>query len=51
MDAGHKYFIDLNFEDLKVKYKLVTAESKAKFDKKKKTLRITIPLDRTSIKE
>ena len=45
MGAGEKYFIDLSFEDLKCKYALLTNEAQAKYDKKKKTLRIEIPVD------
>lgn len=49
LEAGEKYFIDLDFAELKLSFKLLTAESKAKFDKKKKTLRITFPIDPSSI--
>lgn len=51
LDAGEKYFIDLSLSELKIKYKLIHSDSKAKFDKKKKSLRITIPIDVASIKE
>jgi hypothetical protein len=37
----------LSFEEFKVKYVLLTAKAKAKFDKKKKTLRIVIPIDQS----
>lgn len=40
MGAGEKYFIDLAFEDMKLKYPLKTNEAKAKYDKKKKVLKI-----------
>jgi hypothetical protein len=49
LDAGDKYFIDLEFTELKLSFKLLTAESKAKFDKKKRTLRVTFPIDKSSI--
>ena len=49
MGAGEKYFIDLSFEDLKCKYTLLTNEAKAKYDKKKKTLRIEIPVDQKNL--
>jgi hypothetical protein len=51
MDAGEKYFIDLDFAELKINFKLISNESKAKFDKKKKTLRINFPIDKSSLKE
>ena len=47
LKIGQKYFIDLEFEQLKVKYVLVTGNAKAKYDKKKKSLRIVIPIDQT----
>ena len=34
-------------EELKIKYSLLTASAKAKYDKKKKSLRIIIPVDQT----
>lgn len=37
----------MEFEQLKVKYTLVTANAKAKYDKKKKALRIVIPVDQS----
>lgn len=41
-----KYYIDISFEDMKIKnYPLKHTEAKAKFDKKKKTLRVQIPVD------
>lgn len=47
-----KYYIDLSFEDMKIKnYPLKHAEAKAKFDKKKKTLRVQIPVDISAISE
>lgn len=47
-----KYYIDLAFEDMKVKnYPLKHGEAKAKFDKKKKTLRVQIPVDISAIPE
>ena len=47
-----KYYIDLSFEDVKAqKYPLKTAEAKAKFDKKKKVLKIAIPVDIDSLPE
>lgn len=50
LSVQDKYFIDISFEDMKVKnYPLKYSEAKAKFDKKKKTLRIQIPVDLASI--
>jgi hypothetical protein len=34
-------------EELKLKYNLLTSNAKAKYDKKKKSLRIVIPVDQT----
>lgn len=51
LEAGDKYFLDLDFSELKLSFRLVTAEGKAKFDNKKKTLRITFPIDKDSLKE
>lgn len=45
--VADKYFIDLELAELKIKYLLLTENAKAKFDKKKKTLRIVIPIDQT----
>jgi hypothetical protein len=42
LKVPEKYFIDLPFETFKMKYKLMTEKIKAKFDKKKKALRIII---------
>ena len=50
LDIGEKYFIDVTFEELRSKYKLVHSESKAKFDKKKRSLRISIPVDKSATK-
>lgn len=47
LKIGEKYFIDLQLQQLKVKYVLVTGSAKAKYDKKKKCLRIVIPVDQT----
>jgi len=47
LKIGDKYFIDLELEELKLKYTLVTSNAKAKYDKKKKSLRIVIPVDQT----
>lgn len=47
LKIGEKYFIDLELEELKLKYTLVTSSAKAKYDKKKKCLRIVIPVDQT----
>ena len=49
MGAGEKYFIDLAFEDMKLKYPLKTNEAKAKYDKKKKVLKIEIPVNQKEI--
>ena len=47
-----KYYIDLGFADIKVKnYPLKHTWAKAKFDKKKKTLRVQIPVDVSAIPE
>ena len=47
LKVGEKYFIDLPFETFKLKYKKIHDKIKAKFDKKKKVLRITFPVDQT----
>ena len=47
LKIGEKYFIDLELEEIKIKYVLLTASAKAKYDKKKKSLRIIIPVDQT----
>ena len=47
LKIGEKYFIDLELEELKIKYTLLTSSAKAKYDKKKKSLRIIIPVDQT----
>ena len=47
LKIGVKYFIDLQLEEIRLKYTLVTANAKAKYDKKKKCLRIVIPVDQT----
>lgn len=49
MGAGDKYFIDLSFDDLKCKYPLKTSEAKAKYDKKKKTLKIEIGIEQKDL--
>lgn len=41
--------MDLSFEDLKNKYPLKTNEAKAKYDKKKKALKVEVPIDQTNI--
>ena len=45
LKIGEKYFIDLELAQFKLKFPLLTANSKAKYDRKKKTLRISIPVD------
>lgn len=45
LKIGEKYFIDLPFETFKMKYKLITEKVKAKFDKKKKCLKLIFPID------
>ena len=45
LKIGEKYFIDLELAHFKLKYPLLTANAKAKYDRKKKTLRISIPVD------
>lgn len=47
LKVGNKYFIDLELEEFKIKYVLNTTGSKAKFDKKKKILRISIPINQS----
>ena len=47
LKIGQKYFLDLELSELKIKYSLLTANSRAKYDKKKKSLRIIIPVDQT----
>jgi hypothetical protein len=47
LKIGEKYFIDLPFETFKLKYKLLTEKIKAKFDKKKKSLRLIFPIDQS----
>lgn len=47
LKIGDKYFIDLPFETFKLKYKLMTENVKAKFDKKKKVLRLVFPIDQS----
>ncbi len=47
LKVGEKYFIDLPFETFKLKYKLMIENVKAKFDKKKKVLRLVFPIDQT----
>lgn len=47
LKIGEKYFIDLPFETFKLKYKLMTENVKAKFDKKKKVLRLIFPIDQS----
>ncbi len=47
LKVPEKYFIDLPFETFKMKYKLITEKIKAKFDKKKKVLRIIIQIDQS----
>ena len=47
LKIGEKYFIDLQFEQFKIKYQLQPTLAKAKYDKKKKTLRIVIPIDQS----
>ena len=47
LKVAEKYFIDLPFEVFKLKYKLIHEKIKAKFDKKKKVLRITLAVDQT----
>lgn len=47
MKIGEKYFIDLPFETFKLKYKLITESVKAKFDKKKKVLKLIFPIDQS----
>ena len=37
----------MELEELKLKFVLLTANAKAKYDKKKKKLRIVIPVDQT----
>ena len=39
--------MDLEWSELKLKYTLLTAKAKAKYDRKKKCLRITIPIDQS----
>lgn len=43
--------MDLEFAELKLNFKIIATEGKAKFDKKRKTLRITFPIDKESLKE
>ena len=45
IDGKDKYFIDLSLDQFKIKYNLKKEEVKAKFDKKKKILRIIYPVD------
>lgn len=47
LKVGEKYFIDLTFETFKLKYKLIIESVKAKFDKKKKVLRLVFPIDQS----
>lgn len=47
LKIGEKYFIDLTFETFKLKYKLMTENVKAKFDKKKKVLKLIFPVDQS----
>ena len=47
LKIGEKYFMDLQLDELKIKFTLLTASAKAKYDKKKKSLRIIIPVDQT----
>lgn len=47
LKIGEKYFIDLPFETFKLKYKLLTEKVKAKFDKKKKSLKLIFPIDQS----
>lgn len=47
LKIGEKYFIDLPFETFKLKYKLTTENVKAKFDKKKKVLKLIFSIDQS----
>lgn len=47
LKVGEKYFIDLPFETFKLKYKLLIENVKAKFDKKKKVLKLAFPIDQS----
>ena len=50
-EVTDKYYIDLAFDTLKEKYPLRTNEAKAKFDKKKKILKVQIPVDESKLED
>ena len=50
-EVTDKYYIDLAFDTLKAKYPLRTNEAKAKFDKKKKILKVQIPVDESKLED
>ena len=47
LKIGEKYFIDLPFEIFKIKYQITHEKVKAKFDKKKKCLKLIFPIDQS----